>query len=67
MPRERDTAYVIHLTRPELGVGEVGEVVRGKPPVLQVYWPETDKYGYYLSTDLRRVPEPEMADGDSTD
>lgn len=67
MPRERDTAYVIHLSRPELGVGEVGEFVRGKPPVLQVYWPEPDKYGYYLSTDLRRVSEPPTTDRDSTD
>lgn len=46
---------VTHRTRPELGVGEVGEIVTGQPPVLQVYWPEVDKYGYYLATDIVRV------------
>lgn len=47
--------HVIHVRRPELGTGEIGDVIRGQPPVIQVYWPRPDKYGFYLSTDLRRV------------
>jgi len=46
---------VVHASRPELGTGEVGEIVKGSPAVAQVYWPDVDKYGYYLVTDLRRV------------
>lgn len=55
MNRRRRVTLVVHATRPELGTGEIGELVAGKPPVLQVYWPEPEKYGYYLSTDLRRI------------
>ncbi len=46
---------VVHVRRPELGTGEVSEIVKGAPPVAQVYWPDVDKYGYYLVTDLRRI------------
>jgi hypothetical protein len=52
--RER-VPKVVHVGRPELGVGEVGDAFKGKPPVIQVYWPSPDKYGFYLLSDLRRV------------
>ena len=53
----RRAPKVVHRLRPEIGVGEVNEVVAGKPPVLQVYWPKIERYGYYLATDVARVPE----------
>jgi hypothetical protein len=52
-PRPR----VVHRSRPEIGVGEVNEITAGKPPVLQVYWPKIERYGYYLATDVARVEE----------
>ncbi|MBM4418045.1 MAG: hypothetical protein FJ033_07010 [Chloroflexi bacterium] len=54
---EREPTRVLHPARPELGIGEVTEVVQGKPAVLHVFWPDVDKHGYYLITDVRRVPE----------
>ena len=55
MPRRERVPKVIHPGRPELGVGEVGDAVRGKPTVLQVYWPAVEKYGFYPLPELRRV------------
>ena len=55
MARKSTAPKVIHAGRPELGEGEIGEIVKGTPPVAQIYWPDVDKYGYYLVTDLRRV------------
>lgn len=55
MARKSTSPKVIHHTRPELGEGEIGEIVKGTPAVAQVYWPAVDKYGYYLVTDLRRL------------
>jgi hypothetical protein len=55
MARKSTAPKVIHASRPELGEGEIGEIVKGKPAVAQIYWPDVDKYGYYLVTDLRRV------------
>ena len=55
MARKSTAPKVIHVSRPELGEGEIGEIVKGKPAVAQIYWPDVDKYGYYLVTDLRRV------------
>lgn len=55
MARKSSAHKVVHATRPELGQGEIGEIVKGAPSVAQVYWPEVDKYGYYLVTDLRRI------------
>ena len=55
MSRRQRVTKVIHPARPELGVGEVNDVVQGKPLVLQVYWPEPEKYGYYPISDLRRL------------
>jgi hypothetical protein len=46
---------VVHKSRPELGVGEVNDILAGKPPVVQVFWPETHKYGYYLASDVARL------------
>ena len=46
---------VVHKSRPELGVGEVNDILAGKPPVAQVYWPEAKKYGYYLASDVLRI------------
>ncbi len=54
---ERAPTRVLHPARPELGIGEVTEVVQGKPAVLHVFWPDADKHGYYLITDVRRVSE----------
>jgi hypothetical protein len=48
---------VVHRQRPEIGVGEVNEIIAGKPPVLQVYWPKIERYGYYLATDVARVDD----------
>ena len=62
MPKRDQIPRVIHPSRPELGVGEVGEAFRGKPTVLQVYWPAVDKYGFYLLPDLRRVREDGASD-----
>ena len=53
----RRVPRVVHRARPEIGVGEVNEIVNGKPPVLQVYWPKIERYGYYLATDVARIPE----------
>lgn len=55
MPKRERVTRVIHPGRPELGVGEVNDVFRGKPLVLQVFWPELEKYGYYQVDDLRRI------------
>lgn len=55
MARKSTAPKVVHTARPELGEGEVGEIVKGTPAVAQVYWPDVDKYGYYLVTDLRRI------------
>jgi hypothetical protein len=55
VPKRERVPKVVHPGRPELGVGEVGDAFRGKPDVLQVYWPAVDKYGFYLLPDLRRV------------
>jgi hypothetical protein len=55
MPKKQSAPKVIHAKRPELGVGEVGEVFEGKPRVVQVFWPDPDKYGFYLIDELRRV------------
>ena len=46
---------VVHKGRPELGVGEVNDILAGKPPVVQVSWPEPKKYGYYLASDVARL------------
>jgi len=55
-PKAKNTApRVVHVSRPELGEGEIGEIVKGSPAVAQVYWPDVDKYGYYLVTELRRL------------
>jgi hypothetical protein len=65
VPREKDPMRVVHKERPELGVGEVNDILTGKPPVVQVFWPEAKKYGYYLASDVARVsgrgpsPDPE--------
>jgi hypothetical protein len=60
MPKREDgrrVPRVVHRSRPEIGIGEVNEVVAGKPPVLQVYWPKIERYGYYLATDVARVAD----------
>jgi hypothetical protein len=56
----RKVETVVHVSRPELGTGEIGEIIKGEPPVAQVYWPEVDKYGHYLVTDLRRTSKRDL-------
>jgi hypothetical protein len=55
--KEERVIRVSHRWRRELGVGELNDLVEGQPPVAQVYWPDVDKYGYYLSTEIRRLPD----------
>ena len=61
---KRKVVRVVHPERMFLGVGEVGDVIEGKPPVIQVWWSKPEKYGLYLSTSLRRVEED--SDGETT-